>query len=219
MNVLKTTLMVAAAFLAFVVPAKADYVVWSDVETGARVSYPDTWKPLNNRQPDDVLTLSLPSEDDHAECRLRANEDRRFMIYPNRYRDEVRDVNFVENFWQDYTTAYDNVNVIRQQNNAGLGQGFASMTLISFVTPPDEPYEQKAGLMVVTNYGDQVYVAECTSTSMSYKKYHAAFLSFFKTIAFKPAYSVTKVGDYRNFLKDWGMIDVPLSNTISRSVY
>lgn len=211
--------MVATAMLAFAVPAKADYVVWTDVHTGAHVSYPDTWKTINNQQPDDVITLSLPSGEDNAVCRLRAREDRRFLIYPNRYRDEVRDTNFVDNFWEDYTSSYENVNVIRQQNEAGLGQGYASMTLISFITPPDEPLAQKAGLMVVTNYGDKVYIAECTSSAMSYKNYHTAFLSFFKTINFKPAYSVTKVGDYRNFLKDWGTINVPLSNTISRSVY
>lgn len=212
-------LAVALAYFAFVVPAHADYVVWTDAATGAKVSYPDTWQKLNDRQPDDVLTLSVPSGEDHATCRLRASEDRRFLVYPNRLRDEVRDINFVENYWQDYTAAYDNVNVIRQQNNAGLGQGFASMTLVSFTTPADEPYEQRAGLMVVTNYGDKVYVAECSSTSMSYKKYHVPFLSFFKTISFKPAYSVVKVGNYRNFLSEWGIIDVPLPNTISRTDY
>ena len=73
------------------------------------------------------------------------NEDRRFVIYPNRYRDEVRDTNFTNDFWTDYTASYDNVNVIRQQNEAGLGQGYASMTLISFVTPPDEPMPIRQG--------------------------------------------------------------------------
>ncbi|HOO50645.1 MAG TPA: hypothetical protein PLK94_05070 [Alphaproteobacteria bacterium] len=211
--------MVATAMLAFAIPAKADYVVWTDVDTGAHVSYPDTWKTINNQQPDDIITLSLPSGEDKAVCRLRAREDRRFVVYPNRFRDEIRDTNFSNNFWEDYTASYENVSMIRQQNEAGLGQGYASMTLISFITPPDEPLEQKAGLMVVTNYGDKVYVAECTSSAMSYKEYHTAFMSFFKTINFKPAYSVTKVGDYRNFLKDWGTINVPLANTVSRSVY
>lgn len=212
--------------------ARADYIVWQDAENGARLSYPDTWKMMNNQQPDDVITLSLPSGDNRAQCRVRAREDRRFLIYPNRYREAVRDLNFTQDFWKDYTASYDNVNMIRQQNEAGLGQGFASMTLISFTTPPtDIPAgapvvegqsysESRAGLMAVTNYGDKVYVAECTSTSASYPKYHSLFLSFFKTIYFKPAYSVTKVGYYRNFLKDWGEINVPLPhNGESRSVY
>lgn len=232
---LKQVLMGTIAFstLFCTVPdARADYVVWQDAENGALLSYPDTWKMMNNQQPDDVITLSLPSGDDRASCRVRAREDRRFVIYPNRYRDEVRDLNFTQDFWKDYTASYDNVSMIRQQNEAGLGQGFASMTLISFTTPPSDvpagaavvdgqPYsESRAGLMAVTNYGDKVYVAECASTSASYPKYHTSFLSFFKTIYFKPAYSVTKVGYYRNFLKDWGEINVPLPhNGESRSVY
>ncbi len=219
MNMIKTGLMIAIATVALAAPAKADYVVWTDVHTGAYVSYPDTWKAINNQQPDDIITLSLPSGEDNAVCRLRANEDRRFMIYPNRFRKDIRDINFTNDFWADYTASYDNVNVIRQQNAAGLGQGFASMTLISFVTPPDEPFANKAGLMLVTNYGDKVYVAECTSNAMNYRKYHTLFLTFFKTIDFKPAYSVTTVGDYRNFLKDWGTINAPLPNTVSRTVY
>ncbi|MDD3021173.1 MAG: hypothetical protein PHX61_09400 [Alphaproteobacteria bacterium] len=219
MNMIKTGLMIAMAMVAFAAPVKADYVVWTDLDTGAHISYPDTWKTINNQQPDDIVTLSLPSGEDNAVCRLRANEDRRFLIYPNRFRGDIREINFTNNFWEDYTASYDNVNVIRQQNEAGLGQGFASMTLISFVTPPDEPFANKAGLMLVTNYGDQVYVAECTSNAMNYRKYHTSFLSFFKTISFKPAYSVTTVGDYRNFLKDWGTINAPLPNTVSRTVY
>lgn len=220
MKILKTGLMVCVAMAAFAIPAKADYAIWTDSETGATVSFPDTWKQINNQQPDDLITLSLPSGEDEAACRLRAREDKRFVIYPNRYRDEIRDTNFTNDFWKDYTASYDQVSMIRQQNEAGLGQGYASMTLISFVTPPDEPMAQKGGLMAVTNYGGRVYIAECTSMAASYPDYHVAFLSFFKTISFKPAYSVTKVGDYyHNFLKDWGTINVPLANKVSRSVY
>lgn len=219
MKMFKTGLMVVTAMMAFSVPVKADYVVWTDSDTGATVSYPDTWKQINDQQPDDVITLSLPSGNDDAECRLRAREDKRFMIYPNRFRDEIRDTNFVDNFWEDYTASYENVHMVRQENKAGLGDGYASMTLITFMTPPDEPLSQKAGLMAVTNYGNNVYIAECTSTAESYVNYHPMFLSFFKTIDFKPAYSVTKVGEYKNFLKDWGTLNVPLPNTISRTVY
>lgn len=216
---LRTGLLACCATLALILPAKADYAVWTDNETGLKVSFPDTWKQINNQQPDDVITLSLPSNGDEAVCRVRAREDRRFVIYPNRYRDEVRDINFATDYWKEYTSAYDNVTMVRQQNEAGLGQGFASMTLVSFTTPPTEPEAQKAGLMAVTNYGDKVYIAECTSKAEMYPDYHVPFLSFFKTISFKPAYSVTKVGNYRNFLKDWGTINVPLANKVSRSVY
>ena len=74
MRLLKISLLTATAFMAFVVPAKADYAVWTDVHTGTTVSYPDTWKPINNQQPNDFLTLSLPSGEDNAVCRIRADE-------------------------------------------------------------------------------------------------------------------------------------------------
>lgn len=199
--------------------ARADYVVWMDAKTRATVSYPDSWKQMNNQQPDDLITLSVPSGEDEAVCRLRANEDRRFLIYPVRFGDEVRDINFTDEFWTNYTSSYDQVNIIRKENNAGLGRGFASMTLISYVSPPDEPMKERGGIMAVTNYHDKVYVAECSSSIVSYKKYHAAFLAFFKSINFKKSYHELAVGDYRNFLSEWGTIDVPFPNAVSRSVY
>lgn len=200
--------------------AHADYVVWNDVETGATLSFPDTWKQINNQQPDDLITLSIPSSDDeNAVCRLRAREDKRFIIYPNANRADVRDLHFTQQFWDQYTASYDNVNIVRQQDNGGLGRGFSSMLLVSFMAPPTEPAAQRAGVMAVTNYYDHVYVAECTSSLLSYRKFNDGFLSFFKSINFKKVYHELTIGDYRNFLNEWGTIDVLLPNGISRSVY
>ncbi|MEK7802752.1 MAG: hypothetical protein AAB276_09900 [Pseudomonadota bacterium] len=219
MNIFKTSLLLAVGICAVSNAAKADYAVWTDVKTGAKVSFPDTWKQINNQQPNDLITLSLPSGDDKAVCRLRADDERRFLIYPSRFEPDVRDVNFTQEFWDNYTASYDQVNVIRAQHNAGLGRGFASMTLISFVTPPDEPRTERAGIMAVTNYYDKLYVAECTSGLTSYRDYHQAFLGFFKSINFKKAYTEATVGNYRNFLNEWGTIDVPFPNAVSRSTY
>lgn len=219
MNIKNLGLMVAVGLVALTSGAHADYAVWTDAKTGATVSFPDTWKQLNNQQPDDLITLSVPSGEDMAVCRLRASEDRRFIIYPTRLHPDVRNVNFTDEFWDSYTASYDNVHVVRSEHNAGLGRGFASMTLISYVTPPDEPRSEKAGIMAVTNYYDKVYVAECSSRMANYPEYHAAFLAFFKSINFKKSYHELSVGDYRNFLKDWGTINVPFPNTVSRSVY
>jgi hypothetical protein len=219
MRLLKISLLTATAFMAFVVPAKADYAVWTDVHTGTTVSYPDTWKPINNQQPNDFLTLSLPSGEDNAVCRIRADEDKRFMIYPNRLRGDVQQVEFSNNFWDQYTASYDQVNVLRQADGAGLGQGFASIALISYTTPPDEPYAVRAGIMEVANYFDKTYVAECSVAANSYSRWHQSFLSFFKTVTFKKSYHELKVGNHWNFLKDWGTIEVIFPNAVSRSVY
>jgi hypothetical protein len=171
----------------------------------------------------DVITLSVPSGDDNAICRLRAEEDKRFMIYPNKYRADIRDLYFSKDFWVKYTANYDNVNIIREQDNAGLGQGFASMTLASYTTPPTEPagtdIEDRGGIMAVTHYYDKVYVAECSSSMVGYSKYHTDFMGFLKSIGFKKSYHELAVGDYRNFLNEWGTISVPFPNAVSRSTY
>jgi hypothetical protein len=78
---------------------------------------------------------------------------------------------------------------------------------------------ERGGLMAVTHYYDKTYVAECSSSMTSYATYHTAFLSFFKSISFKKAYHELATGDYRNFLNEWGIIDVPFPNAVSRTTY
>lgn len=223
MKIFRFGLMVAVALTAFAVPAKADYNVWTDAKTGATLTFPDTWKQINNELPIDLITLSVPSGDDNAMCRLRAEEDKRFLVYPNRNRQDIRDLYFSKDFWDKYTAAYDNVNVIREEDNAGLGQGFASMTLVSYTTPPNTPdasdIQDRGGVMLVSHYHDKVYVAECSSYLPNYGAYHVAFMQFFKSISFKKSYHELAVGDYRNFLAEWGIIDVPFPNAVSRSTY
>lgn len=223
MKIFRFGLMVAVAFAAFTVPAKADYNVWTDAQTGATVTFPDTWKQVTNATPVDLITLSVPSGDDDATCRLRAEEDKRFLIYPNKFRSDIRDIYFSNDFWAKYATNYDNVNILKQQDNAGLGQGFASMTLASYTTPPSEidagDGRERGGIMAVTNYYDKVYIAECSSSMVGYSKYHIPFLSFFKSISFKKSYHELAVGEYRNFLSEWGIISVPFPNTVSRTSY
>ena len=115
------------------------------------------------------------------------------------------------------------MNVIRYADNAGLGQGFSSMILASYLTAPNNPdgsdMQDRGGVMAVTNYGSQVYVAECSSYLPSYSKYHVQFMDFFKSISFKKYYHEQVIGDYRNFLNDMGTIDVPFPNAVSRSIY
>lgn len=215
--------MAAVALASFAGSAKADYGILTDAKTGLTVSFPDTWAQINNALPTDVYTFSLPSGDAAATCKISAQEDKRFLIYPNKYREAVRDQNFAMNFWEKYATHYNSVNLIRYQDNAGLGQGFASMALVSFLTPPTSAEANdstdRGGIMAVTNYGDKVYVAECSSALPSYGTYHVQFMDFFKSISFKKYYHELVVGDYRNFLNTMGTIDVPFPNAVSRSTY
>jgi hypothetical protein len=222
MKIYKFGLMVAVASILTSGVAKADYAVWEDAKSGLKLSYPDTWKPQNNQLPIDVITLSVPSGDDKASCFVRVEEDKRFMMYPNKYRQDIRDLNFSKSFLSQYVTQYDSVNMIRYLDNAGLGQGFASMALLSFTTPSNQdgsPVMDRGGIVAVSNYGDKVFTAECSAYLPAYADYHQQFMSFFKSISFKKYYHESVVGDYRNFINDMGTIDVPFPNAVSRSTY
>lgn len=223
MKILRMTMLAAVAMTAFIGTAKADYGVWTDAKTGMTISFPDTWKQINNQWPNDVITFSLPSGDANATCKISSQQDKRFLIYPNKYRADIRDKNFAMNFWEKYATQYNSVKMVRYADNAGLGQGFSSMALVSFLTPPNNPdgsdAQDRGGLMAVTNYADKVYVAECSSYLPAYGTYHVQFMDFFKSISFKKYYHELVVGDYRNFLNTMGTIDVPFPNAVSRSTY
>lgn len=223
MRILRLSLMAAVALTAFGGAARADYGVLTDAKTGLTISFPDTWKQINNEFPTDVYTFSVPSGDANATCKISSQEDKRFVIYPTKYREPIRDQNFAMKFWEKYATKYNSVNVVRYADNAGLGQGFSSMVLVSFLTPPNNPdgsdVQDRGGMMAVTNYGDKVYIAECSSALPSYGTYHVQFMDFFKSISFKKYYHELVVGDYRNFLNEMGTIDVPFPNAVSRSTY
>lgn len=209
----------ASVLLSTAIPAKADYFVWSDRESGVTLSYPDTWKQLNNQQPDDVITLALPSGDDKAVCRVRVNKDGRYKIFPNRFDKDIQKISYSQPFWDDYTASFDQVKVHAFRETTGLGKGYGSMELASYMTAPDEFPEYRTGIMFVSFYDNHDYVADCSANSQSYSKYHTAFLTFIKSIDFKKTVHELTVGNYRDFLKDWGELQVKFPNAVSVSVY
>lgn len=208
-----------AILLATAVPAKADYFAWADQKTGVELTYPDTWKQLNNQQPDDVITLGVLSGDDKATCRVRVNKDERYKIFPNRFDADIQKVSYSQPFWDEYNATYSNVTTHMFREVTGLGKGFGSMEVITYAMPPDEMPDYRTGILFVGFYANKAYVAECSSTSQSYSKYHTQFLDFIKSIDFKKEVHELTVGNYRDFLNDWGEIQVQLPNAVSVSVY
>lgn len=217
-NYIKVSIL-ALLVLAPVQKARADYFVWADDKTGLSASFPDDWKIIANRQPDDVLTVALPSGPDKAQCTIRADIDKRFTIYPNRYRKDVQRVAFSKDFWKDYNATFQNVQVLGYGDETGLGKGFASTQMITYTTAPDEVPENRAAIMSVTNYYDKTYIAECSSSQNSYSKYGESFLSFMKTIDMKKAYHELAIGNHpRNFINN-GTLEFKDPNGVSTTRY
>ena len=216
-----SSLLVALSVLVPFMPhaAHADYFVWADEKTGLTASFPDTWKIIANTQPDDVLHVALPSGADRAECFIRVDADKRFVIYPNRYRKDVQKVAYSRDFWKEYNATYQNVKELGFGDETGLGKGFASTEMITYTTPPDEPFENRAAILSVTNYFDKTYIAGCSSTQASYSKYATSFLSFMKTIDQQKAYHELTIGNHpRNFINE-GTLEFKSPNGVSTERY
>lgn len=215
----RLTVFTVISFFAMAGVAKADYFVWADEKTGLTASFPDSWKIIANQQPDDVLTVAVPSGDDNARCMIRADEDKRFLIYPQHLRKDVQKVAYSKDFWKDYNATFQNVQILGYGDETGLGKGYASTEMITYTTPPDEPFENRAAIISVTNYYDKTYIAHCSSRQAAYSKYATKFLSFMKTIDMKKAYHELTIGNHpRNFINE-GTLEFKDKNGVSTGRY
>lgn len=194
-----TVLLTAVLALGAIAPAKADVFKWQDPESKLTVTYPDQWTRVHNQSPDDVLTVMGPGENDHALCRIRVREDKRFAIYPQRYSDNIQHIAFSQDFWDEYLGEYDNAKIHEMHDDAGLGRGFGSWILASYGTPLG-PKMDKTAIMFVSHYNNKTYISECSAEKHAYSKWHNSFLSFVKSVDFRKEIHELPTGNYWNFL-------------------
>ena len=120
--VLRLFIFIVVLFLPGV--AKADYFFWQDEKTGMSMTFPDTWKTVNNVNPDTILTVVGPSETGQPICRVDVRPDGRYTIYPARYGAAVQKVAVSRPFWQKYLGQYDKFDLGNVYD--GAGRWFAS---------------------------------------------------------------------------------------------
>ncbi len=186
----------------FAAQAKADYYVWQDSKTGVSLSWPDTWKVVSNADADDVITIMPPSGRGHAACRVRARDDRRYMIFPPELHAEVQQVGYSRGFWDQYLAEYTNPEIYQVYDGAGLGRGFASYTLAAYESAVQGPDMKRRALMFVSNYNGRDYILECSSHQHAFDSYRTIFLSIAKSIDFKKAHTELTAGYYFDFMSD-----------------
>lgn len=187
--------------LSFAVPAKAEVFKWQDPDVEVSITFPDDWRRIASQQPDDVITIVAPGDNDHAECRLRVHEDRRFVIYPREYAGEIQRTNYSREFWEKYIGQYRAAVLYNVGDNAGLGDAFASWADVSFISPSG-PKVQKRGLIYAGVYNDKAYVLECSAEDAAFSKWYHPFLSVLKSVDMRNEYTTTPNGKYRAFQKD-----------------
>ncbi len=197
----KNVVLAAALFIAPVSHASAEVFVWQDPATHLSLSYPDGWRQVSNQQPDDVWTVEAPGENDFASCRMRVRDDRRYVIYPRRFADEIQRVHFGRAFWDSYVGAFDNPVIHYMYDDAGLGDGYAGLIDVSYEANTAGTV-QKRGIVFAAVYNDKDYIVECSAEAQAYERWHDAFLSVVKSVDFFDAYHYNTTGEYRPFLND-----------------
>lgn len=196
-----TKFLFAAAFLFFPVGAHAEIFKLRDADTKLALTFPDDWREVHNQQPDDILTLAAPGEDNHAGCRVRARQDRRFLVYPRKYADEIQRTNYSQKFWDDYAHEFNGAVIYSVGDNRGFGSAFASQADMSFKTDAGDAL-QKRGMMFAGVYNDKAYILECSAAEEKYSQFQSAFMGILKSVEFRPEYSPYTQGHYRNFTRD-----------------
>ena len=180
-----TVLFIVALLISL--PARADYFVWEDAETGVSFSYPDSWRQVSNYTPDDVVTIMAPG-DDAAMCRIRAREDRRWLVYPQRFRAAIQREAYSEEFWNNYLASYDDILIYSMTDGAGLGEAFASIVTASYVTNYPMKNLYKTSFAAAGLYGENVFIFDCSSKSEAFNTYLPAFKSIMRTVSFNQVY-------------------------------
>lgn len=186
---------------AFAPHASAYDFFWQDSKTKASLAFPDDWRVVHNQKTDDVLTIVAPSDNEFPMCRMRIREDRRFMIYPRRYADNIQRINYSEEFWQSYIGEFRAGRLDEMHDNSGLGRGYGSYAYISFI-PDASPLMKRRGLVFVGLYRDKAYIFECSAHADAFEAWAPVFLNIASTVNFRKELHQLPGGYYRHFPAD-----------------
>ena len=200
-KILQVTAVSALALCVGVSTSSADVNVWRDVGSKMTASFPDTWQQIHNQNPGDVLTVRAPGVHEYAECKVNVKDDGRFKIYPVRNSGAIQRLFVSEEYWQGYLAQYNDVIVHDGTDNNGLGDGFASMASVSYVTSKGAKMKKRA-LGFASQYRNKIYTVECSAEESAYHKWHNPFLSFIKSVDFHNGTNFAISGYYRDFLQD-----------------
>ena len=182
-------------------PARAEFFVWKDQETGISLSFPDTWAIANNQKPDDIFTIQAPGERDYASCRMRVREDRRVTIYPYQYDFEIQHIYAGFDFWRDYVGEYAGASLDRVLYDRGLINSVAGSADFTFISSAG-PRTLMHGFAFAGFDDSSVYIFECSAEASSYARWHPVFKSILKSAEKELRDSVVVNGGYRKFQDD-----------------
>ena len=183
----------------FAASANANEIVVNDQEERFSLSYPDHWFRKIPMQADDRLVISAPDPEADAVCRMRVRTDRRFLIYPHGFQDEVQRLNYGLAYVRDYLSIRENVSIKAQSDFAGFGRGFATYAEADYT---EEGKERRRGIVFASLYHDKVYIMDCSAKAGAYYDRRADFMNIIRSVDFKKVLHEFPSGHYRNFMRD-----------------
>lgn len=189
------------ALSSVVSPVKAETFYVENQTSRFSVYFPDLWSVENNQKPDDKLTMVAPGKFDFAGCRVRVREERKHVIFPRRFDDEIQRLYYSEAFWDDYFGQYNDAKVDFFKDDAGLGIGNASMVEASFETD-GAVVVRKKGMMFASQYHDKLYIVDCSAEESVYTKWRPYFLEIMRSVALGKVEQENTNGHYRVFQND-----------------
>lgn len=162
------------------------------------LTFPDTWKRVENQKPDDEITIAGPGDGAYVSCRMRVRKDRRFVVYPGKFDSDIQKVAYSGDFWDTYLGEYDQVVLDYFKDESGLGLGYASLAEVSYETV-EGPILRKKAVIFASLYHDRAYIAECSAHESAFLKWHPVFLSIVKSVDFGKVRHPKRQGHYRTF--------------------
>lgn len=179
----------------------AERYYWQDPQSGASLSFPDSWKLVNNNNAGDVLTIRAPGVHDFAECRLNVQPEGRFKIYPVGYSPEIQRLNISGAYWDEFYGTYNDVVFGELRDNAGLGRGLGSLVTARYETAKGARMI-KTSMGFASYYNNHIYTIECSAEQGSFPAWEQAFLNVVQSVDFKKTTDHNYTGYYRDFLSD-----------------
>ena len=195
-------LLTFAIFVLSITPAKADYFLWEDSDSGLTMTFPDTWKRQQARHPNEVLRIAGPANGANPVCTVQTREDKRYTIYPADYGDAVQKTAVSIPFWQNYMTNYDDYTLDRVFDGGGLGRWLGSYAYGSYTQTDGTAHMTRQAIMFASLYYDTLYTVECSTLNGAYDEWNPIFRSIIKSVDFKKTYHEHATGEYANFLKE-----------------
>lgn len=199
MRFLLTTIISIFLCLSAIGAAKADYNVWRDAKTGMSLSYPDSWRQVNDADRGGVITLMGPAGRGHAMCRVRADEDKRYTIYPQRFDKAIQKFDFSAVFLDQYIKEYSEEDIVVIFDEAGIGDSFAGYILADYESAVPGPYMSRRGFVYAALHYDTLYIFECSSHRDAFPDWKGPFMSIAKSLDFPNRQTSVMTGHYRDF--------------------